>query len=238
MDDVHHLQDHAGADLLVPLARGHEHEVFDRELGDRAGDGVLEIAAQIGDRFVLDRVEARAVCRTVDVELLHAEELLGVVAREVVQALPVDDRVAAEDVPDRFEVAERELIDGAKARRGRRGRRPDREQVVLRRAGGEGTAGGHRRRPSARVLRGRGRVLRSVWRRGRAAPELQGAEEEAAGHAEGHHVAHHRVLASHERHREGGQECSAEPCSIHLDPRRPGNEIPLGFRGSHVASYM
>ena len=115
MDDVHALQDRARAGLAVTAAGRELEELFDRRLLDGLGDRVFEVAPEVADRLGLDRVHARAVGGLVGVELLGEEELGDLLGILEVQAVPVDDRVAAEEKPYSLEVGERELVDRLEA---------------------------------------------------------------------------------------------------------------------------
>jgi hypothetical protein len=111
MDDVHRLEDRARADLAVSLAGGEQQELDDARPLDGAGDGEVEIAAEVLDRFVLDALEAGLIDRIFGPELLRVEKTscFGFVAK--VETVPVDDGVAAQDQADGLEIREAELFD-------------------------------------------------------------------------------------------------------------------------------
>ena len=111
MDDVHRLEDGAGAELPVPFARGEHEHLLDGGAGDGAGDRELEVPAQVGDRLVLDALEAGTIRGLVRVEFLRLEEGAGLRDVFQVEPVPVDDRVAAEDEPDRLELHQGELVE-------------------------------------------------------------------------------------------------------------------------------
>ena len=81
----------------MALARRELEGLFDRRLLDGLRDRVLEVAAQVADRFGLDRVHARAVGVLVRMELLREEKIADLAVAVEIQAVPVDDRVATKE---------------------------------------------------------------------------------------------------------------------------------------------
>ena len=114
VDDVHRLQDGAGAELAVSLARGQQQEVLERRPFDGLRDREGEHAPQVADGLDLDVVEVSAVALGVELVILD-EARRGLVGREV-QPMPVDHRVAAQNHPQGLDVVELELTDGLEAR--------------------------------------------------------------------------------------------------------------------------
>ncbi len=123
MDDVHHLQDGAGAELPVAPAGGEHEQRLDVGVRHRLRDGEVEVALEVADRGVLHRLGARDVRRVRRGVLLGAQKRLRRAPVLEVQAMPVDDRAAAQQKTDRLEVGQRELIERLVAGRRRRQRR-------------------------------------------------------------------------------------------------------------------
>ena len=110
MDDVHALQDRARAHLPVTAPDASAMSSSTRRLLDRLRDRVLEVAAQVADGLVLDSAPSARGRRARRAELLRAEEVADLFVGLEVQPVPVDDRVAAKDEADGFEIGERELV--------------------------------------------------------------------------------------------------------------------------------
>ncbi len=112
MDDVHRLEDGARAELPVTAAGREQEQLLHGGALDGLGDGELEVATQVGDRLVLDALQPRPIGGLVGTELLRDEEAAGGGGVLEVEAVPVDDRVAAEDEAERLELHQRELVVG------------------------------------------------------------------------------------------------------------------------------
>jgi hypothetical protein len=76
MDDVHALQDRAGAHLPVTLAPREVKELLHGGLFDRLRDRVLEVATQVAYRLGLQRTDAGAVGGDLGPELLREQKLV------------------------------------------------------------------------------------------------------------------------------------------------------------------
>ena len=82
-------------------------------LGDLFGNRELEIPSQIGDRRVLDRFATRAVGRSTWIELVGDQKLRDLCLVTEIEPVPVDDRAPPQHQPDRLEIGEAQLIEGA-----------------------------------------------------------------------------------------------------------------------------
>ena len=108
VDDVHELEDHARQDLgppePTPLAGPQEdlaHVVGVAQLGREPQPQVL---LEVAHGLVEHVAEALAVLGVADVDAVRAQEAIDVVELFEREALPVDDRVAGEEDPDRLDV--------------------------------------------------------------------------------------------------------------------------------------
>ena len=113
VDDVHHLQDRAGAELAVAAAGGEREQPRHVEPGDRLRDRKVEVAPQVVDRFGLYLLHALLIGGVVGIELLRADEVDGLVASVEVEPVPVDDRAAAKHQPNGFQIPKAELLEGS-----------------------------------------------------------------------------------------------------------------------------
>ena len=96
----------------VAAARRQYEQLLNGRALDRARDGVLELASQVGDRLGLDVLHARAVGGFVRVGAPGRRGTRGLLAlASKFEPAPVDDRVAAQDEADGLEVGERELVE-------------------------------------------------------------------------------------------------------------------------------
>jgi hypothetical protein len=96
IDDVHHLQHHAGGALVRAGARRDQEQVAGRDVvGDLVGQRQLVDPGQVVDRVGADRLEPVELGVGGRVELAQPQEPIdrGVVGE--VELVPVDDRVAA-----------------------------------------------------------------------------------------------------------------------------------------------
>ena len=115
MNDVHALQDRACAHLAVTAARGDHHQLDDRGVLDRLGDWKLEVASEEADGFALHGLELLLIRGLVGMKFLSEEALADLVLALEVQAMPIDDRIAAQDEAHRLEIREGELLDALEA---------------------------------------------------------------------------------------------------------------------------
>jgi len=161
--DVHDLQDDAGVGAAPPLLRGDEQEIARRHaVCDLVGDLQAEVALEVLDGRLAQLAEPAHVVLVLRLELVDPEEAVDLLAIREVEAVPVDDRSAAEQIPDRGQVAEREVLIADGPHRGAesrsRGRAPLAQSAGVRRRPG-------RRRGRTRTERNRGQEQRAGERR-------------------------------------------------------------------------
>ena len=111
MHDVHDLQDDAGVRAPPPLLRGDQQQVARRHaVRDLVGDLEAEVTLQVLDGRLAQLAQPAHVVLVVGIQLVDPQEAVDLVAVGEVQPMPVDDRAAAQEVPDRGQVAEREVL--------------------------------------------------------------------------------------------------------------------------------
>jgi hypothetical protein len=111
IDDLHGLQDGAGAELSVTLAGRQHEQVDDRRFLHRLRDGEVEMAAEVAYRLALDVLDEGGVLRLGDQEVVVREQALRVLRPVQVQPVPVDDRAARQDQAQGLNVVKGELVE-------------------------------------------------------------------------------------------------------------------------------
>jgi hypothetical protein len=98
MDDVHHLEHDARPLLVRAVARGDEEQIAGGQVaGDLVRDRHRERARQVLDGVAADVFEPSHLLVALRIELVEPEEAIDVSMVGVVEAVPVDDRVAAQE---------------------------------------------------------------------------------------------------------------------------------------------
>jgi len=117
IDDLHRLQDGAGAQLAVPGARREENELLDTGGLYWLWDRELEVTPEVTHGVLLHVFDEGAIPRDFEVQLVVFEEPAGRFWALEVQAMPINDGAAAQNEAQRLYVMQREILDTLQASR-------------------------------------------------------------------------------------------------------------------------
>ncbi len=109
LQHMHDLEHHTRVGAPLSILGGHQEEVTRRNpFRDFLSDVESQMPLEVFHRLFAQRFKPSHVRTALRVELMHAQEAINLVAVRKIQTVPVDDRAAANQVPDGCQIGDAE----------------------------------------------------------------------------------------------------------------------------------